>query len=70
MKKGKGKICDDEMSVSCVNYLSHICKNPCQNPDNGLVSKCSCLMELVKDHDMISTAEIILRVYSQRDEKI
>ena len=70
VKKSKGKISDDELSLCCVNYLHHIGKELCHNPDTGKATKCSCLMELVEDDSASSLAAILLRVHSKKDEGV
>ena len=73
VKKSKQKkivLCDDELYVSCVDYLRHIGKEVCHNPDSGEATKCSCLMELLEDDNMTSTAGILLRVHSRRNDEV
>ena len=60
VKKRKGMICGDELSLCCVNYMCRIVKELCQNPDNSKVTKFSCLMQLIEDDNVTSLAVILL----------
>ena len=59
---------NDELSLCCVDYRTLIGKKLCCNVDNGGETKCSCLVELTEDDDLVAVAATMLRVHSRRDE--